>query len=44
MMGFKSFHSASATLVGIEVTHMIRKQQFETTGKTAFQQFAALAE
>ncbi|NRA85931.1 MAG: IS6 family transposase [Rhizobiales bacterium] len=44
MMGFKSFRSASATLEGIEVAHMIRKQQFGTTGKTAFQQFAALAE
>ncbi|NRA87155.1 MAG: IS6 family transposase [Rhizobiales bacterium] len=44
MMGFKAFHSASATLEGIEVAHMIRKQQFGTTGKTAFQQFAALAE
>lgn len=25
MMGFKAFHSASATLTGIEVAHMIRK-------------------
>ena len=31
-------------LEGIELAHMIRKQQFGTTGKTAFQQFAALAE
>ena len=44
MMGFKAFHSASATLKGIEVAHMIRKQQFGTSGKTDFQQFAALAE
>ncbi len=25
MLGFKAFHSASATLAGIEVAHMIRK-------------------
>ena len=28
MKGFKSFQSASATLDGIEVAHMTRKQQF----------------
>ena len=28
MKGFKSFNSASATLEGIEVAHMIRKGQF----------------
>ena len=39
----KSFKSASATLEGIEVAHMIRKQQFETSGQSAFKQFAALA-
>ena len=43
MKGFKSFRSASATLDGIEVAHMIRKQQFPTSGQSAFQQFAALA-
>jgi putative transposase len=43
MKGFKSFQSASATLDGIEVAHMIRKQQFSTSGQSAFQQFAALA-
>jgi putative transposase len=43
MKGFKSFQSASATLDGIEVAHMIRKQQFSTGGQSAFQQFAALA-
>lgn len=43
MKGFKSFNSASATLDGIEVAHMIRKQQFETSGQSLFQQFAALA-
>ena len=43
MKGFKSFDSASATLDGIEVAHMIRKQQFGASGNSAFQQFAALA-
>ena len=39
----KSFKSASATLEGIEVAHMIRKQQFETSGQSAFKKFAVLA-
>ena len=43
MKGFKSFISASATLEGIEVAHMIRKQQFETSGQSAFKKFAVLA-
>ena len=43
MKGFKAFHSASATLQGIEVAHMIRKKQFGQIGLSSFQQFAALA-
>lgn len=43
MMGFKSVHSAAATLAGIEAAHMIRKGQFDDPGMTVFQQFAALA-
>ena len=43
MKGFKSFHSASATLQGIEIAHMIRKKQFGQQERTAFQQFASLA-
>jgi putative transposase len=43
MKGFKSIGSVSATLDGIEVVHLIRKQQFGTSGQLAFQQFAALA-
>jgi putative transposase len=43
MLGFKAFHSASATLDGIETAHMIRKGQFENNGLTAFRQFAQLA-
>ena len=43
MKGFKAFHSASATLEGIEVAHMIRKNQFASKGQCPFQQFANLA-
>ncbi|WP_037317398.1 IS6 family transposase [Ruegeria halocynthiae] len=42
MCGFKSFVSASATLAGIEVAHMIRKGQL-TPGLCPFRQFAELA-
>lgn len=43
MLGFKAFHSATATLAGIEVAHMIRKRQFGENGLSAFKQFAGLA-
>jgi len=43
MMGFKSLRSASATLQGIEVAHMIRKKQFGQNGHSPFQQFVSLA-
>lgn len=43
MKGFKSFRSASATLDSIEVAHMIRKQQFFTSGQWALKPFSALA-
>ena len=43
MMGFKAFHSAAATIAGIETAHMIRKGQFNASDMTAFQQFAWLA-
>lgn len=42
MFGFKSFASASATLAGIEVAHMIRKGHF-TPGLCPFRQFSELA-
>ena len=42
MLGFKSFHASSATVEGIEVAQMIRKQQFDMQGD-GFTQFAALA-
>jgi len=43
MLGFKAFHSAAATLAGIEVAHMIRKAQLGQAGVSLFMQFAALA-
>ena len=43
MLGFKAFHSASATLDAIEVAHMIRKGQFDNKDMTAFRQFVQLA-
>ena len=43
MMGFKAFHSAVATIAGIETAHMFRKGEFGTDGLAAFQQFVALA-
>lgn len=43
MIGFKAFHSATATIAGIEAAHMIRKKQIPANGATAFQTFAALA-
>jgi putative transposase len=43
MMGFKAFHSASATLTSIETAHMISKGQFAYNQLPAHQQFIALA-
>lgn len=43
MMGFKAFHSAVATLAGIETAHMIRKGQFANENRSPFQVFARLA-
>jgi putative transposase len=44
MMGFKSFDSAESTLAGIELHHMLRKQQHKQAGnQTIFEQFYALA-
>lgn len=43
MMGFKAFHSAQATIAGVETAHMIRKSQIPANGHSAFQQFADLA-
>ena len=44
MLGFKSFWSASITLAGIELMHMIRKGQLKGSGKSCpAQQFYSLA-
>ena len=43
MMGFKAFHSAKATLDGIETAHMIRKGQLSDENLPAYKQFMALA-
>ena len=41
-MGFKAFHSAKATLDGIEIVHMIRKGQLPDENIPAYKQFMAL--
>jgi putative transposase len=43
MMGFKDFHSAKATIDGIETVHMIRKKQLSEENIPAYKQFMALA-
>jgi len=44
MMGFKAFHSAKATIAGIEPYHMLRKNQHVySVNQAAFEQFYALA-
>ena len=43
MLGFKAFHSASATIAGIETAHMIRKGQLFEESLPAHNQFMALA-
>ena len=44
MMGFKAFHSADATLSGIELCRMLKKGQHENAANSeAFEQFYALA-
>jgi len=44
MKGFKSFHSAEATLSGIQLHHMIRKSQHKKSeNKIIFEQFYGLA-
>jgi putative transposase len=44
MMGFKSFHSAQATIAGIELYRMLKKNQHTNASNTpAFEQFYALA-
>jgi transposase-like protein len=40
---FKAFHSARATIEGIETAHMIRKKQLSENNVPAYKQFMALA-
>jgi putative transposase len=45
MLGFKSFWSASVTLAGVELMHMIRKGQLLLIGELRpAEQFYSLAE
>jgi hypothetical protein len=43
MMGFKAFHSAQATIAGIDAAHMMRKGQLAEENMPAYKQFMALA-
>jgi putative transposase len=44
MKGFKAFHSAKATLAGIELHHMLRKgQHLQAENQAIFEQFHRLA-
>lgn len=43
MLGFKAFHSTSATLTGIEMAHMVRKAQLIDNLLPPHEQFMALA-
>ncbi|STO11282.1 Uncharacterised protein [Flavobacterium hibernum] len=42
-LGFKSFESAKKTLTGIEVVHMLRKNQMVNPRETMFKSFCKLA-
>ena len=42
-LGYKSFKSASVTLVGIETVRMIKKNQLKNPGITPFNSFCSLA-
>ena len=42
-LGFKNFESAKRTLAGIEIVHMIRKNQLNTQEQSTFKSFYSLA-
>ena len=42
-LGFKEFESAKRTLVGIEIAHMIKKEQLISNRKLVFKSFLSLA-
>jgi len=43
--GFKAFHSASATLTGVELHHMLNKDQHtqQSADQTIYEQFTGFA-
>ena len=43
MMGFKNFWSAATTISGIEMVHMLYRDQIEIPGQTPQERFMALA-
>jgi len=43
MMGYKAFHSATATIDGIETAHRIQKGQLSEENMSAYKQSMALA-
>jgi putative transposase len=42
-LGFKEFESAKRTIAGIEIVHMIKKNQMISQGETIFDSFTSLA-
>lgn len=42
-LGFKEFESARRTLTGIEIVHMIKKNQLNTQDQSIFRSFYSLA-
>jgi transposase-like protein len=42
-LGFKDFESARRTLTGIEIVHMIKKNQLNNQEQSMFKSFSALA-
>ena len=42
-LGFKEFESAKRTIAGIEIVHMIKKNQMISQGVTMFDSFTSLA-
>jgi len=42
-LGFKDFESAKRTITGIEIVHMIKKEQLNTQEQSMFKSFNSLA-
>ena len=42
-LGFKDFESARRTITGIEIVHMIKKDQLNTQERSMFKSFYSLA-